>query len=163
MFLQATIQAQTYKTTYFPSTLVQLAFPFKKHNRMDKHFYSLFVIFLIYTQECWGQNPCEPNPCGENTRCLTQVGSSRPVISCKCLPGKLSEFFEKVFTVNNKKTRTPCFSTLRFSRISPEPLKLKKIYLHFFISAFKELSAGTEIFQVRWHNQLILAKMLIFQ
>ena len=51
-------------------------------------------------------------------------------------------------TVNNKKTRTPCFSTLRFSRISPEPLKLQKIYLHFFISIFKELSAGTQIFQI---------------
>ena len=34
-------------------------------------------------------------------------------------------------TVNNKKTRTPCFSTLRFSRISPEPIDLQKIYLHF--------------------------------
>ena len=52
-------------------------------------------------------------------------------------------------TVNNKKIRTPCFSTLRFSRMSPEPLKLQKIYLHFFISVFKELSAGTQIFQIR--------------
>ena len=67
------------------------------------------------------------------------------------------------YTVDNKKRRTPCFSTLRLSRISPEPLKLQKIYLHFFMSVFKELSAGTEIFQIRWHNQLILAKMLIFQ
>ena len=68
-----------------------------------------------------------------------------------------------IHTVDNKKTRTPCFPTLRFSRISPEPLKLQKIYLHFCTSVFKELSAGTEIFQIRWHNQLILAKMLIFQ
>ena len=52
-------------------------------------------------------------------------------------------------TVDNKKTRSPCFSTLRFSRISPEPLELQKIYLHFFTSVFKELSAGTEIFQIR--------------
>ena len=50
-------------------------------------------------------------------------------------------------TVDNKKTRTPCFSTLRISRISPEPHDLQKIDLHFFISVFKELSAGTEIFQ----------------
>ena len=35
----------------------------------------------------FAQNPCEPNPCGKNTRCLTQPGSTRPVISCKCLPG----------------------------------------------------------------------------
>ena len=61
-------------------------------------------------------------------------------------------------TVNSKKTRTPCFSTLRFSRISPEPLDLQKIYLHMFISIFEELSVGTRIFQIRWHNQLILAK-----
>ena len=53
------------------------------------------------------------------------------------------------YTVDNKKTRTPCFSTLRFSRISPEPLKLQKIYLHFFILVFKELSAGTQFFQIR--------------
>ena len=56
---------------------------------------------------------------------------------------------EDLTTVDNKKTRTPCFSTLRFSCISPEPLKLQKIYLHFCISVFKELSAGTEIFQIR--------------
>ena len=37
----------------------------------------------------WGQNPCEPNPCGINTRCLTQPGrSGSPVISCKCLAGR---------------------------------------------------------------------------
>ena len=51
-------------------------------------------------------------------------------------------------TVDNKKTRTPCFSTSRFSRISPEPLDLQKIYLHYFISIFEELSAGTRIFQI---------------
>ena len=32
-----------------------------------------------------------------------------------------------------KKTRTPCFSTLHFSRISPEPLKLQKIYFQMAI------------------------------
>ena len=64
--------------------------------------------------------------------------------------------FYFVCTVNNKKTRTPCFSTLRFSRISPEPLELQKIYLHLFSSIFKELLAETEISQVRWHNKLIL-------
>ena len=42
-------------------------------------------------------------------------------------------------TVNNKKTRTPCFSTLHFSRISPEPLELQKTYLHLFISVFEDL------------------------
>ena len=66
-------------------------------------------------------------------------------------------------TVINKKTCTACFSTSSFSRISPEPLELQKLYLQFFISIFKELSAATIIFQIRWHDQLILAKMLIFQ
>ena len=41
------------------------------------------------------QNPCEPNPCGKNTRCLTQPGSARPVISCKCLPG--TSFYRYAF------------------------------------------------------------------
>ena len=42
----------------------------------------------------------------------------------------MNEFLtaERSYTVNNKKTRTPCFSTLRFPRISPEPLDLQKIY-----------------------------------
>ena len=51
-----------------------------------------------------------------------------------------------ISTVNNKKTRTTCFSTLRFFRISPEPLELQKIYLHVFIIIFEELSAETRIF-----------------
>ena len=46
-------------------------------------FYYLFLVIVKIA----AQNPCEPNPCGPNTRCLTQAGSSRPVISCKCLPG----------------------------------------------------------------------------
>ena len=46
--------------------------------------------------------------------------------------------------VNNKRTRTHCFS--------PEPLELQKVYLHLFILVFKELSARTRIFQIRWHD-----------
>ena len=49
-------------------------------------------------------------------------------------------------TVNNKKTHTPCFLTLRSFRVSPEPFELQKIYLHQF---FKELSVETEFFQIR--------------
>ena len=56
---------------------------------------------------------------------------------------------EKGSTVNNKKTHTPCFSTFRFSRISPEPLELQKIYLDLFVSLSKELSAEKRIFQMR--------------
>ena len=53
----------------------------------------------------------------------------------------------KKSTVNNKKTRTPCFSTLRFPIYLRNRLSYKKsIYI---LSVFKELSAGTEIFQIR--------------
>ena len=61
-----------------------------------------------------------------------------------------------------KKTHTPCFSTTFFPYISGTAWA-PKIYLHIFISVFEELSAGTRIFQIRWHNLLILAKTLIFQ
>ena len=51
------------------------------------------ILFLNIITGGQGQNenPCEPNPCGKNTRCLTQQNSGRSVISCKCLPG---QFFE---------------------------------------------------------------------
>jgi len=51
----------------------------------------------------WGQNPCEPNPCGINTRCLTQPGrSGSPVISCKCLAGfRQGDPFEGCSAVSN--------------------------------------------------------------
>ena len=67
---------------------------------------------------------------------------------------KLLKFIQSI----TKKHVAPVFQPYIFSRISPEPLDLQKIYLHFFISIFEELSAGTRIFQIRWHNQLILAK-----
>lgn len=44
-----------------------------------------------------GDNPCIPNPCGENTRCLLQPGVSedQAVISCQCLPGKTTlDFYQ---------------------------------------------------------------------
>ena len=48
------------------------------------------ILFLNIITGGQGQNenPCEPNPCGKNTRCLTQQNSGRSVISCKCLPGQ---------------------------------------------------------------------------
>ena len=42
-------------------------------------------------------------------------------------------------TVNNKKTHTPCFSTLSF--FAYKPLQLQKIHLHLFILVLEELSA----------------------
>ena len=61
-----------------------------------------------------------------------------------------------------KNTHPLFFNLTFFPYISGTAWATKK-NLHLFISVFKELSAGTEIFQIRWHNQLILAKMLIFQ
>ena len=49
-------------------------------------------------------------------------------------------------TVNNKKTCTPCFSTLRFSRVSPDPLELQKIYPHLFISVLKRAQSWNKNF-----------------
>ena len=54
-----------------------------------------------------------------------------------CLSVPKLSYAKLRFTVNNKKTRTPCFLTLRFSRISPEPLDLQKIYLHFLYQFLK--------------------------
>ena len=48
---------------------------------------------------------------------------------------QIRSVLDKENTVNNKKTHTPCFSTLRFPRISPEPLELQKIlFTSFYIN-----------------------------
>lgn len=44
---------------------------------------TLFV-FNIFGQE---KDPCEPNPCGDNTRCQSVLIRKSPVISCECLIG----------------------------------------------------------------------------
>merc|ERR1711953_666310 len=43
-------------------------------------------IFLCLLISIEGQNPCDPNPCGPNTRCLTRPGSAF-AISCECKEG----------------------------------------------------------------------------
>ena len=55
----------------------------------------------------FAQNPCEPNPCGKNTRCLTQPGSARPVISCKCLPGTYFYRYSFMFFTSRTHERMP--------------------------------------------------------
>ena len=71
---------------------------------------------------------------------------------------------EGVFsTVDNKKTHPPCFSTFRFSCISPEPLELQKSYLHLFASFSKELSDVKIFFPIWSQHQLIFAKTLFYQ
>ena len=54
------------------------------------HIYRCFTMYfffmlplLIKAQE----DPCTPNPCGENTRCASSFSGSNPVISCECLLG----------------------------------------------------------------------------
>ena len=64
---------------------------------------------------------------------------------------------------DSQKHESICLLSDRFCCISPELLELQKIHLHLFISVFEELLAGTGIFQILWQNQLIFAKMSIFQ
>ena len=70
------------------------------------------ILFLNNITGGQGQNenPCEPNPCGKNTRCLTQQNSGRSVISCKCLPGQLFE--------------------LELMKMLKEMIKIKNIVIH---------------------------------
>ena len=48
------------------------------------------LILLVLVAASLGQeverDPCEPNPCGENTRCQAVFIRGNPVISCDCLP-----------------------------------------------------------------------------
>ena len=68
----------------------------------------------------------------------------------------LSTTFIILHTVNNKKN-TPLFFKLPFSRTSPEPLELQKIYWHLFISFFKELLMIQEFLKsgdkISWYLQ----------
>merc|ERR1712002_1306936 len=43
----------------------------------------ILLPLLSYCQE----DPCIPNPCGENTRCASTFSGGNPVISCECLLG----------------------------------------------------------------------------
>ena len=61
---------------------------------------------------------------------------------------------------DSQKHESSCLLSDCFSCISPEPLELKKSYLHLFASLFKELSDEKRIFQIRLQNQLIFAKTL---
>ena len=54
-------------------------------------------IFLCLLISIEGQNPCDPNPCGPNTRCLTRPGSAF-AISCECKEGKIRKI---EFSVKN--------------------------------------------------------------
>ena len=48
------------------------------------------LVLLVLLTAALGQeverDPCEPNPCGENTRCQAVFSRGNPVISCDCLP-----------------------------------------------------------------------------
>ena len=44
------------------------------------------LLFLPAVSSCQ-EDPCTPNPCGDNTRCASSYSGSNPVISCECLIG----------------------------------------------------------------------------
>ena len=48
----------------------------------------MFFLVLLYPilTSCQ-EDPCTPNPCGDNTRCASSYNGPNPVISCECLIG----------------------------------------------------------------------------
>lgn len=49
---------------------------------------ALFFILVSVISARAQEDPCKPNPCGDNTRCSSQVRDfGKPVISCSCLNG----------------------------------------------------------------------------
>ena len=55
-------------------------------NQMETSLSSVLVLLCVhkgFSQE----DPCQPNPCGDNTRCSSTFISESPVISCECLIG----------------------------------------------------------------------------
>ena len=43
---------------------------------------------ILLVQTCSSQeDPCLPNPCGDNTRCSSTFSRGSPLISCECLIG----------------------------------------------------------------------------
>ena len=49
----------------------------------------VLLLTMLLTDQGHGQagDPCVPNECGPNTRCLSIIVRNTPVISCECLPG----------------------------------------------------------------------------
>ena len=47
----------------------------------------LFILMLLPTLSSGQEDPCTPNPCGDNTRCASSYNGANPVISCECLIG----------------------------------------------------------------------------
>ena len=64
---------------------------------------------------------------------------------------------------DSQQHESSCLLSDCFPCISPEPLELKKSYLHFFASLSKELSDERIVFQIRSQYQLIFAKTLFWQ
>ena len=46
----------------------------------------LLLVLSVQTFLCQ-EDPCQPNPCGDNTRCSSTFINASPVISCECLIG----------------------------------------------------------------------------
>eukprot|EP00090_Calanus_glacialis_P046329 TRINITY_DN9053_c0_g1_i4.p1 TRINITY_DN9053_c0_g1~~TRINITY_DN9053_c0_g1_i4.p1 ORF type:complete len:233 (+),score=68.04 TRINITY_DN9053_c0_g1_i4:45-743(+) len=47
----------------------------------------LFILLLLPDLSSGEEDPCMPNPCGDNTRCASSYNGANPVISCECLIG----------------------------------------------------------------------------
>lgn len=72
---------------------------------------TLGIFLCLLVSMVQGQNPCDPNPCGPNTRCLTRPGSDRLVISCECKEGKIEFSMKKLVKM---------YSLFTFWLISPQ-------------------------------------------
>ena len=95
--------------------------------------------------------------------CLKAIEMKKSQKNLQCPMISVSSHFVLSFTLiysDSQKHESSCLLSDCFSRMSPEPLELKKSYLHLFASLFEELSDEKIIFQIQLQNQLIFAKTL---
>ena len=67
-----------------PNTIIMLLWLVLKEIKIYLHFY---IKSVIKRRDKHIKDPCEPNPCGDNTRCQSVLIRKSPVISCECLIG----------------------------------------------------------------------------
>ena len=79
-------------------------------------------LFLEYTTQCW-ITLCRNMPCASRANKMSILFDSSLYLYQKFWI--FHEYCKD--TVDNKKTHPPCFSTFRFSCISPEPLQVQKV------------------------------------
>ena len=47
----------------------------------------MLLLLLLPLLSSGQEDPCTPNPCGDNTRCASSYNGASPVIACECLIG----------------------------------------------------------------------------